>query len=468
DVLLPAPAPGDGAATLACASPHHAASPAVAHINAIAAPPADVGPTGTLHQSIVVSTVTLVDQCPIYQVLPDDTVMKPVRQFHANDGSVFIEHVPGHCLVFVPNNAQLSQIISEARRVRKPKPRARPKTKSSKPTNSFIKYRNEKIAELKVQHPDISQTTISRLAGQFWHSESEEVKHSYRKRYLEEKRIYDLNKDKRPRLDGDSGADTPEAPLLGVPPVYTLGVAGGAMAPFQTGRRRSHTLPLGDFSRSGAGRRISQEFRKHLASMSGEAFRAAAAAAISADRTIDSSAPSDHSQLQPLHHSATFGFSFTPQPAAAGVATPPMWPDAAPSYVGPAYTGCEVPALTMPLNPSFPISDFAASAPAPASQAQLQGQHQHQHSGIAGIATPLSLDNAIPTSLPMLDTSALGTLSTDGVHADAMSAGYGAASAPSLVPGSVPWSFPSPYTLVSDLQAYAPGLPLQHQPYTQQ
>ncbi|KAJ2696777.1 hypothetical protein H4R19_005708 [Coemansia spiralis] len=427
---------------------------------------------GTLHQSIVVSSVTLSDQCPIYQVLPEDTIMKSVRQFHANDGSVFIEHVPGHCLVFVPNNAQLSQIISEARRVRKPKPRAKPRTKSSKPTNSFIKYRNEKIAELKIQHPDISQTTISRLAGQCWHSESEEVKHSYRKRYLEEKRIYDLNKDKRPRLDGGAGPDSPATALLGVPPTYTLGVSGSAIPPFQTGRRRSHTLPLGEFSRSGAKRRISQDFRKHLASMSGEAFRAAAAAAISADGSVGSSSvPSDHSQFPTQYQNAAFAFSFPPQLGTPGVATPPMWSEASTSYASPsyagssyassAYAGSEV-SLAMPINPNFPISDFASSVSDMASQAPPPAPSQSQHHGmLAGIATPLSLDNVIPSSHPLLDTSALGA------HAGAINTGYMPADASSLVPSSGAWTFPPPYTLIPDQQAYTSGMPLHQQPYTQ-
>ncbi|KAJ2494111.1 hypothetical protein IWW47_004806, partial [Coemansia sp. RSA 2052] len=68
------------------------------------------------------------------------------------------------------------------------------KEKSAKPINAFIKYRSYKIAELKKQYPEVSQTEISRLAGECWKSEDEEIKNQFRNRYQEEKKVYDLKK----------------------------------------------------------------------------------------------------------------------------------------------------------------------------------------------------------------------------------------------------------------------------------
>ncbi|KAJ1729447.1 hypothetical protein LPJ61_003516 [Coemansia biformis] len=479
------------------AGPASTPPPHVAHINPAPAPLPDTSAPGTKRPAYIVSSLAAADKCPIYLVTPDTTVMKEVRQFHSDDGSVFIEHVPGHCLVFVPNSAYVGQLVNDVHRVRKPKPRAKPKAKSSKPTNSFIKYRNEKIPELKRLYPDISQTAISRLAGQCWQSEHKDIKLEFRKRYLEEKRIYDLNKDKRPRIDGDAVSEsgcmsdatgrfsahdmaTPNplaAPQPDSAPNYALGIGGPSA--FQTSRRRSHTLPLGGFSRSGAKRRISQDLRRHLANMSGSAFRATAAATATTDSAVASSIPSDHAQFQFQYQyqyqyqqpqsqpqsQSQFEFTFAPQLGASGVATPPTWSDANSPYVAATpYTGCEMPPLAMPINPNFPISDFATSSTAPAPQPQelmhTQPQalmHPHQQGVVAGIATPLSIDNINPSGLPLLDTSGLGALVSEGMQIGSMSSGYMTADASALVPSSAAWSFAQPYTLLPDHTGYAAG-----------
>ncbi|KAJ1997476.1 hypothetical protein H4R26_005820, partial [Coemansia thaxteri] len=68
------------------------------------------------------------------------------------------------------------------------------KEKSNKPINAFIKYRSFKIAELKNQFPEVSQTEISRLAGECWKTESEDIKNQFRVQYQEEKKVYDMKK----------------------------------------------------------------------------------------------------------------------------------------------------------------------------------------------------------------------------------------------------------------------------------
>ncbi|KAJ2332131.1 hypothetical protein GGH91_006248, partial [Coemansia sp. RSA 2671] len=119
----------------------------------------------------------------IFTLTQDSKVMEhKVRQFYSADGTSFIEHVPGHCLVFIPNTTNVDYVFRELRKARQPKPKPKPKDRSPKPTNAFIKYRNHKIDDLKSMHPDISQTEISRMAGECWRTEPLEVKNMFQKR----------------------------------------------------------------------------------------------------------------------------------------------------------------------------------------------------------------------------------------------------------------------------------------------
>ncbi|KAJ1662784.1 hypothetical protein IW140_004974 [Coemansia sp. RSA 1813] len=220
------------------------------------------------------------------------------QQICLPDGRMFIEHVPNHCVVYVPLGYSLAQTLDKfqqnatmapppappvlpplplveaanAAAASRPKGRShsakqtskprsvhsrqqsaaanasaiasalpsvaakKPKEKSNKPINAFIKYRSYKIAELKRLHPEASQTEISRLAGECWKTESEDVKNQFRIQYLEEKKIYDMKKatmgTKRSRDDSSSGSSDTES----LPPA---GFDGSA-------RRRSLTLPASD------------------------------------------------------------------------------------------------------------------------------------------------------------------------------------------------------------------------------
>ncbi|KAJ2657090.1 hypothetical protein IWW48_004687 [Coemansia sp. RSA 1200] len=124
------------------------------------------------------------------------------------------------------------------------------KEKSAKPINAFIKYRSFKIAELKRLHPEVSQTEISRLAGECWKTESEDIKNQFRIQYMEEKKIYDLKKasnagSKRSRSGDDDSSDTESLPATVVD--IGIGIGIGAPAGFDpTARRRSLTLPASD------------------------------------------------------------------------------------------------------------------------------------------------------------------------------------------------------------------------------
>ncbi|KAJ2651693.1 hypothetical protein IWW40_001593 [Coemansia sp. RSA 1250] len=105
-----------------------------------------------------------------------------VRQMITADGTVFVEHIPGYSLVYVPNNRPAEQILgmdtntrasngssskghgnsTVSRAVRNHKPKIK---------NAFILYRSFKYKELRKKHPEMNQTDISRLVGKLWGEE---------------------------------------------------------------------------------------------------------------------------------------------------------------------------------------------------------------------------------------------------------------------------------------------------------
>ncbi|KAJ2612066.1 hypothetical protein H4S08_002864 [Coemansia sp. RSA 1365] len=466
-------------------SPQLPASLSVAHINTSQPPSADTNTLDGLSSSeSFYSSNALSDSGTAYEITPETGIMeKNVRQFCSADGVSFIEHVPGHCLVFIPNTTNVDFVLRELRKIRQPKPRAKPKEKSLKPTNAFIKYRNHKIQELKGTQPEISQTEISRMAGEGWKNEPEEVKMFFRNKYLEEKRIYDMNKAKRARTESDAGSDSGvmsdtssrfsphDLPLPNQAPTsqvvngldfgLSLGI-GANPAGFFPGRRRSHTLPPGGFARSGAKRRISQELRKHLANKSSNAYLAASNA-----NPLETSANGLLNPFQP-HQQQQYSFDFnfaSPQIDTSATASPPQ----AQVDTNTPYMGCGVSPFTMPLNPSFPIADFTTPAPS-------QSHHGHHTRSLTSISNPLSIDStaysscgegidsftsagglenssnsaSVPSNLPLLDTSNLHAFGNN-MPVSGLSSGYMTADAPSLVAGGNPWSLPQAYTLFSDV-----------------
>ncbi|KAJ2013595.1 hypothetical protein GGI14_005299 [Coemansia sp. S680] len=397
----------------------------------------------------------------IFALNQDSKVMEhKVRQFYSADGTSFIEHVPGHCLVFIPNTTNVDYVFRELRKARLPKPKAKPRDRSPKPTNAFIKYRNHKIDDLKSMHPDISQTEISRMAGECWRTEPLEVKNLFQRKYQEEKRIYDMNKAKRARTDGDVGSDaeahsdgqSSSSPGLHASPALRavpqdasnnlgLGLGGHNVGPagFNPGRRRSHTLPPGGFSRSGAKRRISQELRKHLASKSNNAYLSAANNGM---YTPDN--------IQPFP--TQYEFTFTP-PQVGTPASSTVCMDPSP------YMVCDGSPMLMPLNPNFPIAEFSGAVP----QHPAHSLHARSLSNIsAGLAIDTSafansvangFDSQISAGLSMIDTSAMNVFSVaDNMPINAFAGGYLSADAVTAPMGTTvnPWPMQHSYTLMPD------------------
>ncbi|KAJ2851335.1 hypothetical protein IWW36_001232 [Coemansia brasiliensis] len=450
------------------ASPQLTMSPSVAHINGALATPGK--PPLTSLTGHFTTTNPTENGGTVYEFAPGmDPAEKEVRQFHSNDGTAFIEHVPGHCLVFIPNHLSIEYLSREVRKLRKPKPRVKTKEKSGKPTNAFIKYRNDKIAEFKAKNPEISQTEISRMAGEWWKNEPEDTKSAYQQLYQEEKRIYDMNKNKRARTESEVGSDCDArsdtasiASMHSQLPVaqlanpmsfgFNLGL-NGQPADFNTGRRRSHTLPLNGFSRSGAKRRISQELRKHLASKSSNAYMAA-----NMNNNLFGNGNLALPPFPQQQHQPAFEFTFTPPQ------------DTTSSQLGVnAYTGSDLPPLTMPLNPSFPIADFSTSA----STATPNSFSQHSRT-LSNMSTPVSIDNSafstgsdglnlsMSTSLPMLNTANLAAFAGDSLSMSAAfnSAGYLTSAAP-MDATSAPWPLSQPYSLLPENTPAPSGTALQ-------
>ncbi|KAJ2260426.1 hypothetical protein GGI01_003004 [Coemansia sp. RSA 376] len=207
------------------------------------------------------------------------------HQLCTSEGRLFVEHLPNHTILYIPNSSSIEQALCELRKPRsqtkqqkhnaslmqqqeqllsQPQPEPQPpvvrktKEKSAKPINAFIKYRSFKIAELKQQYPEVSQTEISRLAGECWKSEDEGIKNQFRVQYQEEKKVYDLKKAigtgaKRARETSVTLSENDAASVLGDASAPLSDECGGSVdasladvypADFDPKRRRrSLTLP---------------------------------------------------------------------------------------------------------------------------------------------------------------------------------------------------------------------------------
>ncbi|KAJ2526719.1 hypothetical protein EV175_007620, partial [Coemansia sp. RSA 1933] len=81
-----------------------------------------------------------------------DPIEFGAQQLITIDGKVFVEHIPGHSIVFVPNKLKAAQVMANisgggsgaGQRV-KGKSRI---DKPARPCNVFFKYRSHKLAEL--------------------------------------------------------------------------------------------------------------------------------------------------------------------------------------------------------------------------------------------------------------------------------------------------------------------------------
>ncbi|KAJ2448439.1 hypothetical protein EV183_005443 [Coemansia sp. RSA 2336] len=145
-----------------------------------------------------------------------------VRQMVTADGTVFVEHIPGFSLVYVPNNWPAEQVLGMNANTRlvKGNSAAARASRNHKPKikNAFILYRSSKCKELREKHPEMNQIEISRLAGKLWSEELEEVKSAFYEKYRKQKVERD-NCDsascfaKRSRRGSSSSRDLPSAVL---------------------------------------------------------------------------------------------------------------------------------------------------------------------------------------------------------------------------------------------------------------
>ncbi|KAJ1726280.1 hypothetical protein LPJ61_005295 [Coemansia biformis] len=66
----------------------------------------------------------------------------------------------------------------------------RRKVLTSRPPNSFILYRSDKLRELVQSHPELKQTQISKMCADNWKNEAPEVKDYYRQKQQEAKALF--------------------------------------------------------------------------------------------------------------------------------------------------------------------------------------------------------------------------------------------------------------------------------------
>ncbi|KAJ1801079.1 hypothetical protein LPJ59_000577 [Coemansia sp. RSA 2399] len=192
-----------------------------------------------------------------------DPVEFGAQQMITIDGRVFIEHVPGHSVIFVPNKFKPAQVMANiggsSQRV-KGKSRI---DKPARPCNVFFKYRSHKLAELQEKFPKLNQTVISRMVAEHWKNETDDVKNRFKLEYKEDMSKYEMAKRVRrsksdaasqstpsemedlPSLSGNTSLDLPFYGSLGLveSPGNDHGLGLGVSASGQP-RHRSFTLPV--------------------------------------------------------------------------------------------------------------------------------------------------------------------------------------------------------------------------------
>ncbi|PVU85958.1 hypothetical protein BB560_000550 [Smittium megazygosporum] len=110
----------------------------------------------------------------------DNIVLCKPKEFVNSEGICYVEKIPGHYVVFIPNSVQRQDVIN---RITKPVNPSKNKKKPHNPNrvhNSFILYRMEKTKEIKRQNPTINQTVVSRMCAQMWRNEKAEIKRKYK------------------------------------------------------------------------------------------------------------------------------------------------------------------------------------------------------------------------------------------------------------------------------------------------
>ncbi|KAJ1664675.1 hypothetical protein IW140_006174 [Coemansia sp. RSA 1813] len=213
--------------------------------------------------------------CQIFCCNKDaDPVEFGAQQMISIDGKLFVEHVPGHSIVFVPNKFKPSQIMGNisGQRVKGSKSRI---DKPARPCNVFFKYRSHKLAELQEKFPKLNQTVISRMVAEHWKNETDDVKNKFKLEYKEDMNKYEMAKRVRrsksdaasqstptemedsSSLSGNTAIDLPFYGSLGLveSPGDDHGLGLGIGSAGQP-RHRSFTLPVDDKQQIGISRLI--------------------------------------------------------------------------------------------------------------------------------------------------------------------------------------------------------------------
>ncbi|PIA17760.1 hypothetical protein COEREDRAFT_86019 [Coemansia reversa NRRL 1564] len=204
-------------------------------------------------------------QCKAYQCsINNDITRLPVSQIHGPDGKLYIEHIPGYNLVYLPKSIPIDrplQIINQAQS-KWNNDIFQSTEKPTKPHNAFIKYRSSRLKEIKRLHPGSSQIDLSRIAADYWKIESPTTKKYFQDQYREELEIYhqkqkihhmavEHHNKSKPTLTHSSYNYTnnisPTTAGLRLPRINTLDnidfSVSGSPSDFNAKRRRSRSLP---------------------------------------------------------------------------------------------------------------------------------------------------------------------------------------------------------------------------------
>ncbi|PVV00833.1 hypothetical protein BB560_004771, partial [Smittium megazygosporum] len=85
------------------------------------------------------------------------------REYIDNNGSTFLEKVPGHYAVFIPQSIPKEWII---KKILKPERKKPPRKTSTRVNNSFFLYRKDVNRVITKLHPKLNQKEISKIIAE--------------------------------------------------------------------------------------------------------------------------------------------------------------------------------------------------------------------------------------------------------------------------------------------------------------
>ncbi|PVU95802.1 hypothetical protein BB561_001598 [Smittium simulii] len=125
-------------------------------------------------------------QTEMYSDIKAVTACNPA-EFVFSDGKTYIEKIPGHYVLFIPNSIQKEDIVRKIQKIERKKPAKKRPTRAH---NSFILYRTDMAKNIRKQNSHLNQKEVSKIIANMWNNEKSSVREKYKLIYEKKKMEY--------------------------------------------------------------------------------------------------------------------------------------------------------------------------------------------------------------------------------------------------------------------------------------